>query len=307
MRNAVVERLTELAENDDKLVLITGDLGFGVLEKFQKRFPKQFLNAGVAEQNMTAIAAGMALEGHIVFTYSIGNFPILRCLEQIRNDVCYHECNVNIISVGGGFSYGSLGMSHHATEDISVMRSLPNMTVLSPSEPWQAAQCIDEAINDPRPSYIRIDKSSGGISKESGQKFQLGKANIVRSGQDLTIIATGGILKEALEASDLLSKKGVECRVIDLGTIKPIDEMAIIAAAKETGGIITLEEHNKIGGLGSAVSDVCMDNGVLPKFFVKMGMNDVYSSVVGSQQYLRGHYELDSSAVVKQTLIALNK
>ena len=302
MRNAVVNRLTELASQNDRIMLITGDLGYGVLEEYEKKFPDQFLNAGVAEQNMTAIAAGMALEGYIVFTYSIANFPFLRCLEQIRNDVCYHNANVNIISVGGGFSYGALGMSHHATEDISIMRSLPNMNVIVPSEPWQAAEAIDAIVNDPKPCYLRIDKSSGGVSNVEGKPFKLGQANIVRNGDDLTLISTGGILEEALTAANQLSTQGIQCRVIDMSTVKPVDEKVIIDAAKNTQGIITIEEHNIIGGLGSVISEVCLKNQILPKSFSNIGLNDVYSSIVGGQKYLRKHYQLDSEAIIEKAI-----
>lgn len=298
MRDAIVKRLLELAKNDKRIMLITGDLGFGVLDEYRDTLPDQFLNAGVAEQNMAGIAAGLALEGHVVFTYSIGNFPTLRCLEQIRNDICYHDANVNIIAVGGGFSYGALGMSHHATEDIAIMRALPNMNVIVPSEPWQAAQAMDVAVNDPKPTYIRIDKSQGGINQNTGQPFKLGKANIVKQGSDVTIISTGGVLEEALLASQTLSQKGIDCRIIDISTIKPIDEQAIIDAAKNTGGIITIEEHNIIGGLASVVSEICMKHKILPKFFKSLGLDDVYSSIVGSQKYLRQFYKLDAAAII---------
>src|ERR1041385_4546417 len=140
MRNAFIQRLMQLAPHDPRLMLVTGDLGFGVLDEFSKKFPKQYLNAGVAEQNMTGVATGLALEGRIVFTYSIGNFPTLRCLEQIRNDAAYHGANVKVVAIGGGFSYGALGMSHHATEDLSIMRAIPGLTVVSPGDDWEQSQ-----------------------------------------------------------------------------------------------------------------------------------------------------------------------
>ena len=161
MRDHFVKRLCELAESDRRITLITGDLGFGVLNEFRQRFPRQFINAGIAEQNMTGLATGMALEGRIVFTYSIGNFSTLRCLEQIRNDACYHEANVKIVSVGGGFSYGALGISHHATEDLAIMRSLPGLTVVSPCGLWEAVQAAEAVTRTPGVCYVRIDKSAG--------------------------------------------------------------------------------------------------------------------------------------------------
>ena len=196
MRDHVVGRITELALSDPRIILITGDLGFGVLNEYREKCADQFINAGVAEQNMTAVAAGMALEGFIVFTYSIGNFPTLRCLEQILNDVCYHDLNVNVLAVGGGFSYGQLGMSHHATEDLSIMRALPNMQVIAPSDAWQAAQAIDSMVAHTGPSYMRIDKSSAGLDASVEGEFRVGKARVLARGKDVTLIGSGGILAE---------------------------------------------------------------------------------------------------------------
>jgi transketolase len=299
MRTSAVERLTELAVGDPRIFLITGDLGFGVLTDFAERFPDQYLNAGVAEQNLTSVAAGIALEGRTVFTYSIANFPTLRCLEQLRNDVCYHNANVNVIAVGGGFSYGPLGMSHHATEDIAILRALPNMSVMVPSEPWQAAHAIDVAAEQPGPSYLRLDKSSGGTGQDDGGAWEFGKARMVRDGGTLTLVASGGILQEVVDAADELADKGINCRVLDFHTIKPLDADALGRAAQETGGIVTVEEHNLIGGLGAAVAESCLEGCHRPVLFHRIGLNDVYSDVVGSQQYLRDHYGMNAAAIVK--------
>jgi len=301
MRNAVVNRLFELAESNKRLVLITGDLGFGVLTDFAEKYPKQFLNAGVAEQNMTMLATGMALEGYIVFTYSIGNFPTLRCLEQIRNDVCYHDVPVKIVSIGGGFSYGPLGMSHHATEDLAIMRALPNMVIAAPSDPWQAAYVVDAFIEHPGPCYLRVDKSQAGLPVEPKENFEFGKARTIREGRDVTLISTGGILGETLKAAAALEKDGVTARVLDLHSIKPLDHSAIVAAVSETGGLITVEEHSVIGGLGGAVAEYCLESGLKPGFFRRIGLHDTYSSIVGSQDYLRKTYQMDSKSIVNLT------
>ncbi|HIF10461.1 MAG TPA: transketolase [Sneathiellales bacterium] len=305
MRDSVIQRLAELAVKEPRIFLITGDLGFGVLTDFAERFPNQFLNAGVAEQNMTSVAAGLALEGRIVFTYSIGNFPTLRCLEQLRNDVCYHDANVNVIAIGGGFSYGPLGMSHHATEDIGILRTLPNLKVAVPSDPWQAALVLDQIVASPGPSYLRLDKSAAGITEGRGAQFRFGVAQKVREGDHVTIIAAGGILGEVMSAADELSAQGLDCRVIDMCSIKPLDENIVIEAAQETGGIVTVEEHNVIGGLGSAVAEVCLEQGVQPKIFRRIGMKDIYSELVGSQTYLRSRYGMDQIAIVETVVSAL--
>jgi transketolase len=304
MRDAFIRSMTGLAEADPMVTLITGDLGFGVLSDFARRFPKQFVNAGVAEQNMTAIAAGMALEGHKVYTYSIANFTTLRCLEQIRNDVCYHDANVTIVSVGGGFSYGQLGMSHFATEDLAILRALPGMRVVAPTDPWEAAELTLQLAHLPGPKYLRLDKGSAGLPAMP-QDVEFGKARTVREGTDVTLIATGAILVEALRAAETLAEGGVSAKVLAIHTIKPLDTDGIIAAARQTMGIFTIEEHTVIGGLGSAVAECCMEAGVAPKVFRRIGLLDAYPTVVGDQDYLRSAYNMDAAAIhgiVKGTL-----
>lgn len=297
MRDVFVKKVCELAELNDRIMLVTGDLGFGVLDEFRKRFPSQFLNAGVAEQNMTGLATGLALEGRIVYTYSIGNFPTFRCLEQIRNDACYHNANVKIVSIGGGFSYGALGISHHATEDLAVMRSLPEITVLSPCDHWEAAESVVAMAETPGTCFVRLDKSAGRPSIKPGERFQLGKARLIHEGSDITIVVTGGILHEVQEASDQLSRDGIDVRILSVHTIKPFDSEAVVSAAQETGGIITIEEHSIHGGLGGLVAETLMDAGVLPHVFRRMGLNGGFSSIVGSQSYLRKRYGLDAVAI----------
>ena len=309
MRNAVIDQLTELAATDSRLFLITGDLGFGVLEEFEKFFPNQFLNVGVAEQNMTAVATGLALEGHVTFTYSIANFPTLRCLEQIRNDACYHDANVNILAVGGGFSYGALGMSHHATEDISIMRALPNMCVFVPSDPWQAKVALKLAIETPTPCYIRIDKSSAGLPAERLSPREFLKARVHREGSDVSLLSCGGILAEVLDAAEKLSADGISARVVEFPSIKPLDINALEAEIAHTGRLVTIEEHSRVGGFGGAIAEASYECAEKPSMLVRMGLDDVYSSVVGSQQYLREYYGLDSMAIqrtVKANLDSLS-
>ena len=306
MRDTFIEELSKRASTDPNVYLITGDLGFGVLEEFGESFPDQFLNAGVAEQNMTAIAAGMAFEGRKVFTYSIGNFPTLRCLEQIRNDICYHNLDVTIVAIGGGFSYGQLGMSHHATEDISIMRSLPNIEVLVPSSLDEVRGSFNHIINNNGPVYLRLDKSKADF--KSKNKFSVGKASIAREGNSITLIASGSVLEEALMASEALSKENIDCRVLSMHTIKPLDTDAIQKAATETEGIVTIEENNILGGLGGAVAEVCLESGCSPKFFRRVGLNDTYSSVVGDQNYLRNHYNINNQTIIDtvREIVALN-
>jgi len=298
MRDHFVKALTEEAEKDKNIILITGDLGFGVLNDFANKFPKQYINAGVAEQNMTGIASGLGMDGKIVFTYSIGNFNTLRCLEQIRNDACYHNANVNIVSIGGGFSYGALGYSHHATEDIAIMRAIPNLNVFVPCDFWEVQEITKQVIKLGGVNYIRIDKSSAETNYNQNEKFVIGKARVLTEGENLTIITTGGITDVALNAQKEMLKEGVSIRVVSMHTIKPIDREMILDCSKNTGGIITLEEHSIIGGLGGAVTEVLMQEGIYPNKFKMMGLESKFSTIVGSQEYLRSVNKLDVSSVI---------
>ena len=304
MRDAFVKALTELAEEDDKVFFITADLGFGVFDQFANDFPNQYLNIGVAEQNMVGVATGLGLEGRKVFTYSIANFSTLRCLEQIRNDAAYHEINLTVVASGGGFTYGGLGMSHHATEDLAIMRSLPGMKVVSPSTAWEAYHATKQLCNLEGVGYLRIEK--GGISSPPTDKtiFRVGESIQMKEGSDLTIISTGGIIIESIKAQEALLKQGISSRVISMHTLKPIDKESIIQAVKDCGHIITVEEHNKIGGLGSAVSEVITEYNLNTKFD-SIALEDVYSSVVGSQEYLRKYYKLDSNSIFERSIALL--
>lgn len=299
MRNAFLAKITELATKDRDIVLLTGDLGFGVFEKFEASFPGQYFNVGVAEQNMTGLASGLALEGKKVITYSIGNFATLRCLEQIRNDACYHDLNITIVAMGGGFSYGSLGMSHHATEDIAIMRALPAMRVVVPGTVWEVGEATQALINYDGVGYLRLDKT---VFEGGSAPFSLGGSIRYKEGSDVTLLTTGGILRDVVEAAQLLKLQGVDASVVSMHSIKPLDKDAIIVAAKETGGIVTVEEHNIVGGLGSAVAEVCMDNGLSPKAFLRIALRDEYSSIVGSQDYLKAHYGMDATSIFEKVI-----
>ena len=294
MRDNFIRALTELAGEDPRVMLLNGDLGFKVLDDFIARYPENYVNAGIAEQNMTAVACGMALAGARAYTYSIGNFPTLRCLEQIRNDVCYHRADVTIVAIGGGLSYGQLGMSHFAIEDLAILRVLPEMTVVAPSDPWQAYALTRQLHARGGPGYLRIDKSAAGLP---AGPVTLGKAREVRAGTDAVIFATGGIVGEAIAAAEILAAEGRSIRVIDIHTIKPLDSDAICAAAAACGLIVTLEEHSVVGGLGGAIAEVCLEKGVPVRGFRRIGLGDSFPVVVGDQSYLRCRHGLDAPAV----------
>ncbi len=306
MRDVFIERLSQLAAQDDRIFLITGDLGFGVLNEFERRFPNQYLNVGVAEQNMTGVATGLAMEGRVVFTYSIGNFPTLRCLEQIRNDAAYHSANVKVVAIGGGFSYGQLGMSHHATEDLAILRALPTVTVVSPGDDWEADHATTAIAKTPGTCYLRLDRASVGTLGGVATPFELGRARMIRDGSAVTIIAIGAIVGIASRVAAEFEKVGVEVRVLSMHSLAPFDTQAVLDAARETGGIMTLEEHGLRGGLGSAVCEALSDNGVAPKRFKRLGLPNRFASSVGDQNYLRASYGIDEYGV-RQALLTLLK
>lgn len=298
MRTAFVETLTAIAENDKNVMLLVGDLGFGVVVDFAKRFPKQFLNVGVAEQNMAGVAAGLAMSGKKVFTYSIANFPILRCLEQVRNDICYHNANVTSVCVGGGFCYGALGMTHHATEDLAIMRSLPNMAVIAPGDPHETKAATEYLAKGVGPAYLRLGRAGEPMVHEDSVNWCVGEAITVRHGKDLTIIATGGMLKSCLDVAETLHQDGIDAMVVSMHTLKPLDADTIERAAHETRRIVTVEEHSRIGGLGGAVSEVLSELSVPNLRFKRIGLPSEFTKHVGSQDYLKEIYRLSTPKLV---------
>ena len=283
MRNSFIEELSKIALIDDKVFLIVGDLGFGVVEGFEEKFPYQFLNAGVAEQNMMGMAAGLASAGYKVFVYSIGNFPTFRCLEQIRNDVCYHGLNVTIVSIGAGLSYGSLGYSHHAIDDIGVMRALPGMTIYNPADPIETKIALRESLSCSTPKYFRLGKSGeSNIFDKSQSNFP--EWSEVWKGDDLLILTSGSIIIEAIEAAQTLKTFGINISVVSIPILKPftLDKELI----KRFKNIIVLEEHSIVGGLGSIILEQVALNGMNPTIMV-LGLPDNVSHELGSQKYLR--------------------
>jgi transketolase len=294
MRNAFIEELTLLAEKDERIFLIVGDLGFGVIENFEKKFPLQFLNAGVAEQNMMGMAAGLASAGYKVYVYSIGNFPVFRCLEQIRNDICYEILDVSIVSIGSGLSYGALGYSHHAIDDIGVMNSLPGITIYSPADPIETRQALRESVSLQSPKYFRLGKSSEPeIFNQTPTEFP--NWTMLTSGKDLLILTTGTVTSEAVEAAAGLLNIGIEVTVVAIPILKPLAFNKDLVEQFDI--VLVLEEHSKSGGLGTILSEQFALNGIKAKL-VKQGLPDQVHYELGSQKYLRGYFKLDAEGIV---------
>ena len=288
MRDAFINELHKLADKDKNIILITGDLGFKVFDKFIQKLPDQFINAGVAEQNMTGIACGMALEGKKVFTYSIGNFNSIRCVEQIRNDICYHNANVTIVSIGGGFCYGPLGISHHATEDLAIMRAIPNLTVIAPGDTTETRLAVQAIDRHQGPVYLRLGRGGEPSVYSKEPDFIIGKSIEIFSEGDIGLISTGGILKNVLDAREILLQKGIEVAIYSFHTLKPFDNETINNLMKHKKLLVTIEEHIINGGLGGSVAEIIAEADNLKPPLLRLGIKVGFTNEVGSQDYLRG-------------------
>ena len=305
MRTAFIEELVRLAAADERIFLVCGDLGFSVLEPFADRYPKRYLNAGVCEQAMTGIAAGLALTGKTVFTYSIGNFPILRCLEQFRNDVCYHNLNVKAVAVGGGLAYGSQGYSHHAVEDLAILSALPHITVAAPGDPVEARAITRELARKPGPAYLRLGKAGEPVLHPAEMELAAGRSILVRDGNRATLISTGGMLATTLAAADKLAAAGTPVRVVAMPYLVPLDEATIQAAVTETGAVLTVEEH-AVGGLGAMVGEAIARFG-RAAVFDPLRLARIPLKTAGTQKQLREEHGLSAERIAKRAAQAIER
>lgn len=305
MRTTFIRTLTALAEKEKDIMLITGDLGFTVLENFRDTLPNQYLNAGVAEQNMIGVAAGLAMSGKRVFVYSIIPFVTFRCLEQIRNDLCYHNLPVCVVGVGGGYSYGHMGSTHHALEDIAVLRSLANMTVICPGDPMETEAAVKAIAKLRRPCYLRLGKAGEPIIHDPKTfSFGIGKAIEITKGTTVALVSTSTTLGIAKETADLLQKQGLSVRLLSMHTVKPIDAEAIQEACTQKSLIVTVEEHSRIGGLGSAVAEAISHGGIPAKHLI-FAAPDHFAERCGSQTFFRERAGLTPHAITERVLSAL--
>jgi len=256
LRTAFVEALCQVAEADPSVWLLTADLGYSVLEPFAERFADRYVNVGVAEQNTIGVAAGLALSGKTVVVYSIVNFATLRCFEQIRNDVCYQRANVKIVGVGAGYTYGAQGYTHHGIEDLSVIATLPEIDVIAPGDPLEARLATRAMLARQGPCYLRLGKAGEPLLHSDDPNFDRGRMIALRPGKDALIVATGGILAQALEAAEKWSTQGKEAAVWSAPWLRPFDGDAIVRAATEFPAILTVEEAVETGGLGAVTARI---------------------------------------------------
>lgn len=309
MRYAFCEKLTSLAQKDKNIILLTGDLGYTVFEDFAKKCPRQFFNVGVAESNLMGIASGLALSGKVVFAYSIATFATYRPFEFIRNDICLPKAPVVIVGSGSGYSYGDAGPTHHSLEDIAVMRSLPNMSILAPADPFEAKWATEAAAKMRSPVYLRLGKKGEPKMYKQAPKLKVGKMSWLKKGPKFSVFVTGSIISNVLEAMEILERDGVRGSLASVHTIKPIDHDTIIKASIGTKNIISVEEHRKIGGLGSAVAEVLSQYGGVGARHLILGIDDYFEKKLGNQNYMRKLSNLSAEKIASniRTFIASNK
>uniref|UniRef100_C6E4X5 Transketolase central region n=1 Tax=Geobacter sp. (strain M21) TaxID=443144 RepID=C6E4X5_GEOSM len=291
MRNTFLDCLVEQAKVDDRIYLITPDVGFSVLEKFADQFPDRYLNVGIAEQNAVGVAAGLALSGRLPYVYSMIPFVTMRCFEQVRVDVAYLNTRVRLVGIGAGLSYGPAGATHHAIEDIAIMRALPNLTVCCPGDPVETRALINESFTHPGPIYLRLGKNGEPNIHRTDAAIRIGKAVKVTEGNDLALITTSNMLETGKRWVDAWAAEGKQVTLLSMPTIKPLDVESIRALIQTGMPIRTLEEHNVIGGLGSAVSEVIAESGRAVDF-KRIGIEDAYSHFVGGHDFLRAKFGL---------------
>jgi transketolase len=298
MRESCLKTVHELARKDERVVFIGSDLGVGVLNEFKKELPARFFMEGVSEQNLVGVAAGLAMEGHVVYLNTIATFLSRRCYEQVAVDLCLHNVNVRLIANGGGVVYAPLGPTHLATEDIAIMRALPNMTVVAPADAPEMIRFVQASVDHKGPIYIRVAKGHDPIVTTDTGPFVIGKAVPMRAGGEVLLVTTGVGLQVCLTAADQLAAAGVKAAVLHFPTIKPFDTAALHAHAEGAAAIVSVEEHTVIGGLGGAVAEYLAETDLLAtRRFKRVGIPDVFPSVYGDQNGMMRKYGISADAV----------
>src|ERR1700749_363364 len=308
MRNAFADELTKLGDEDARGVMLAGDIGNRLFDKFKAKHEARFFKCGVAQANMMGVAAGMAMNGLRPVAYTITPFVTTRCLEQIRTDVCYHEAPVTIVAVGAGLAYSGLGPTHHACEDISFLRSLPNMVVICPGDAFEVRAALRASLQQDRPVYIRLGKKGEPVVHPGPlPNFEIGKAITVSRGTDACLLSTGNMLPEAIEAAHALEKQGISAEVMSFHTVKPLDEACLNDAFARFPLVATIEEHSRIGGFGAAVAEWLVDQRVTPKNFIRFGTPDAFFKKSGEQEYAREMLGLSAHQIAAKVADALRQ
>lgn len=306
MRNTFINTIFKIAQKDKRVMLLAADIGYSVLEEFIEKLPKQYLNTGIAEQNTTGVAAGMAIEGRIPLIYSIIPFVTMRNFEQIRNDICYQNLNVKIIGIGAGFSYGPYAHTHHALEDIGILRNLPNLVIVAPGDPLEAEEAASAILKHKGPVYVRLGKKGEPNIHKKKPTFAIGKGIIIEEGYDLTLIATSNMLQRASEVVNELKKIKITTRLISMHTIKPLDKELVLDCAKKTKVLFTLEEHSVIGGLGSAVAEIIAESERKVKFR-RFAVPDRFTKAIGYQDFMREQNDLSKEQLIENIIKTIKR
>ncbi len=297
MRNTVINKITEHAKNDESVFLITGDAGFGVLDEYKKNFPDRFLNLGIAEQNMISFAAGLGLVGFKVFVYNLVPFVLYRCYEQVRNDICYQKLPITLIGIGSGVTYASHGMTHYSVEDITIARTMPNLTILSPSDPVEAGKCAEYAIKSKTPVYIRLAKS-GESSIHKNKLKSIRDPIVLKKGADVAVLFHGSIANEVIKALENLNKNPM---IISVPMVYPLNFTSLLEKLKNVHTIITVEEHFVDGGLGSIISDWLVKERLFFRL-IKLGIKNEFIHAIKNNAGMRCKYGI-SSENIKNTIM----
>lgn len=299
MRTAYLDTLYELAKKDKNVLSLVSDNGMIVYDEFRKDFPEQYFNFGISEAHMITAAAGMATCGKIPFAYTISSFLAYRAYESLRLDVCLQNLNVKLIGIGSGTAYGYLGPTHHTTEDIALLRSLPNLTVFCPATPLEAKICIEEAYKLNGPVYVRLGSNGEKEWHNKSKVFDIKEGLTIKEGTDITIITTGSILSEVVEAAELLEKENISAKVVNIVTLKPFPKEIVKTCVNSTQKIFVVEEHNIIGGLGSAVAEIIADENLNVEFH-RIGLEDTFAIGYGTQKEVRMQNGLDAEGIYRQ-------
>tara|TARA_B100000676_G_scaffold106400_1_gene106417 strand:+ start:7414 stop:8355 length:942 start_codon:yes stop_codon:yes gene_type:complete len=302
MRNAFADEITKIAETDERLILLSGDIGNRLFDQFKSNYPNRFFNCGVAEANMTGVAAGLAMNGLRPITYTIAPFATTRCLEQIRDDICYHHLPVTIVGVGAGLGYAELGATHQSLEDIAFMRALPGMNVVCPADPQETRQALQAIMKSDQPTYLRLGKKGEPKIFDASIEFKIGKAVTLQEGSDVALLSTGIILPAVLKVAEQLKILGVTVTVIHFGTVKPLDTEIIASAMRKHNVVATIEEHSRIGGFGSAIAEWVTENAIFTKCLLRIGTQDRFVHEAGGTAYARSQHGLSVNAIVEQII-----
>lgn len=302
MRNAFADEITQLVAKNTELVLLSGDIGNRLFDKFKEQAPNRFYNCGVAEANMIGVASGLAMSGFHPVVYTITPFTTTRVMEQIRVDVCYHNVPVTIVGTGSGLSYASLGPTHHSCEDMAMLRSLPGMSIFAPADANEVRGCLRAALQHPGPVYMRIGKKGEPVVHDHIPDVQIGKNLTIRKGNDISILAVGVMLPTALQVADNLEKEGVSTGVISAVSVKPLDEKNLEDIFKHTNLVVTIEEHGLIGGFGSAVAEWMIDKNISNRELVRFAAVDKFIHQSGETSYARKLVGLDADNITRTLL-----